>query len=866
MATSCRSSYRDGTTPTVAFEWDRQGRRTRGGDANALFEYHYNAVGLLESEQCVCGLLAGINVTNGYDALLRRTNLTVLNSSFSILHSVAYAYDNASRLKTVSSINSQQSAINSAEYSYLANSPLVEQIRFKNGGMDRMMTTRKYDAVNRLVGISSVSGQTVVASFAYQYNNASQRVAVTNAAGDTWRYGYDSLGQVTSGNKYLSDDSPVAGQQYGYQFDDIGNRKSASVAGGESGLTKRDLGYTANILNQYTGRDVSRWVEQSGTANALSTVTLNDKPTVRQGEYYWGELYAENSAAPAWVGITNLGVLNDGTNPDIVTGYEGHKYVPKTPEAFTHDDDGNLTTDGRWTYTWDAENRLKKMESLSDAPQASKRKLEFAYDYQGRRIQKDVCTNNPSTLTYELSTRTKFAYDGWNLQAILTSDLRPLTSFTWGLDLSGSEQGAGGVGGLLWESEISNSQFVDSHYASYDGNGNVMALVKASDGTESARYEYGPFGELLRATGPMGLVNPFRFSTKYTDDETCLLYYGYRYYTSTSGRWLSRDPIEEAGGMNLYGFVCNNPVNGADDLGLADLRNHMNIGMSAMDRLGIKLGWTQAECFRRGLVMPDMPTVDVFGAASWLGFDPIATQYDFTSDMDYVVAESKNQIKNIKQQIRQNIWILDPIGRVTEFVTKPISRPFNGIAYWWNDNHSFIGDIIRWPFSWTKIVRTHYGDLAYNHAMGDTGMEASLVRRNMVRAMDELLLDFQTKRKSDCCRAYLELGMAVHILTDSWTVGHARRDASGKIDLFQDFRKQSKYYHKREDYLFTAQPISYMMAISQSADLIQKSMGSTRVESFGYFQLSDGARVGVDDGAESAKFFHTIKSGYPNEK
>jgi RHS repeat-associated protein len=67
----------------------------------------------------------------------------------------------------------------------------------------------------------------------------------------------------------------------------------------------------------------------------------------------------------------------------------------------------------------------------------------------------------------------------------------------------------------------------------------------------------GPFGELLRATGPMARANPFRFSTKYQDDESDLLYYGYRYYNASTGRWLSRDPIDESGGLNLYGFVKN---------------------------------------------------------------------------------------------------------------------------------------------------------------------------------------------------------------------------------------------------------------------------------------------------------------------
>ena len=90
-------------------------------------------------------------------------------------------------------------------------------------------------------------------------------------------------------------------------------------------------------------------------------------------------------------------------------------------------------------------------------------------------------------------------------------------------------------------------------------------------GAVSAHYRYGPFGEVIRATGPMAKANPFRFSTKYQDDETDLLYYGYRYYNASTGRWTSRDPAQEDGGENLYGFVSDDPVNGRDPFGLAEL-------------------------------------------------------------------------------------------------------------------------------------------------------------------------------------------------------------------------------------------------------------------------------------------------------
>jgi len=121
-----------------------------------------------------------------------------------------------------------------------------------------------------------------------------------------------------------------------------------------------------------------------------------------------------------------------------------------------------------------------------------------------------------------------------------------------------------------------------TYCCAYDANGNVMALVSAADGSVAAQYEYGPFGEVLRATGPMAKVNPFRFSTKYQDDETALVYYGYRYYDPSTGRWPNRDPMGEPGfetlpgkrssvilgEPNLHEFIHNDPLNRIDPVGL----------------------------------------------------------------------------------------------------------------------------------------------------------------------------------------------------------------------------------------------------------------------------------------------------------
>ncbi|HRT59254.1 MAG TPA: RHS repeat-associated core domain-containing protein, partial [Candidatus Paceibacterota bacterium] len=157
----------------------------------------------------------------------------------------------------------------------------------------------------------------------------------------------------------------------------------------------------------------------------------------------------------------------------------------------------------------------------------------------------------------------RLVYDGWNLVAILNPDFSLLTSFTWGLDLSGTMEGAGGVGGLLWMTVPAGAN-AGTYFCAHDGNGNVMALVSAADGSVAARYEYGPFGELIRATGPMAKTNPFLFSTKYYDWETGLYYYGYRDYDPGTGRWLSRDPLGEEGGINLYEAFRNDPVSYVD--------------------------------------------------------------------------------------------------------------------------------------------------------------------------------------------------------------------------------------------------------------------------------------------------------------
>ena len=171
-----------------------------------------------------------------------------------------------------------------------------------------------------------------------------------------------------------------------------------------------------------------------------------------------------------------------------------------------YDLDGNLTNYNGWAFTWNGENRL-----IAATNTTTHTALAFAYDHMGRRIRKTVVSGvSPETNT------TAFIYDGWNLIAeeSVQSVSSVVTNFyTWGLDLSGSLQGAGGIGGLL-SANINGTNL----FYSYDANGNVTALADAN-GATAAHYEYDPFGNRTLQSGSAATQNPFRFSTKYLDTQ-----------------------------------------------------------------------------------------------------------------------------------------------------------------------------------------------------------------------------------------------------------------------------------------------------------------------------------------------------------
>ena len=269
------------------------------------------------------------------------------------------------------------------------------------------------------------------------------------------------------------------------------------------------------------------WYLQSANTQSSSTYDVGFNCVVFEIDYVWG-----NDISSSLQGTGGVGGLLYQTIDDVI-------YIP------CYDNNGNVTK-----YV-DANGSVVASCTYHNH-----------YDHKGLRIRKIVKRyangwwNNHATHT--------FIFDGGNivLERIAKADGNNITKeYFWGIDKSGSEQGAGGVGGLLAVSV--NGIF---SIPCYDHNGNIVTYISETGGIE-ALYVYDAYGNTIEKSGEKANIHSFGFSTKYHDREVGLIGYQKRFYSPDHGRWLNRDPIEEEGGENLYAFCGNNPIVYIDKFG-----------------------------------------------------------------------------------------------------------------------------------------------------------------------------------------------------------------------------------------------------------------------------------------------------------
>jgi RHS repeat-associated protein len=521
-------SITDRSGRTTSYEYDALGRLIKATDpAGRITRYNYDANGnLIEL------IDPNNNVTTfEYDKSNRLIKKTYPDGKF-----ITYEYDYADLLTRVMTSRNIEKL-----YSYDENHNLID-ITYSDITSPVSFT---YDNYNRLIEIAD---WTNIYQYTYDANNRLTQIDGP-WANDTITFEYNELGQLTA---IISE----GGQRINYNYDALGRLKTIQV--GTDTFTYTYTGANPLIqsltrpngsVTEYIYNDPLKRLTEINNKDSSQQIINKHAFTYNNLDLIGTETITTGLSLPSFQeGLTtynynNLNQLLSSTNPD---------------RLFTYDADGNMTKgytpEGyQFTAYYDAENRLKTIQYTDSNNVVHKTKYLYSGDGLLARIKK---YENGSLVSDVRIVRAGFL-------PIQERDANNnvIREYIWGIDKGG------GIEGLL--SMIQNGQ---RYYYLYDGKGNVNAVI---DGNQQvvASYRYDPFGVLLAKAGT--LDQPFRFSTKRYDEATGLYYYGYRFYNPIIGRWLTRDPLGELGGINLYGFVGNNPVNFYDPLGLYSFRQFL---------------------------------------------------------------------------------------------------------------------------------------------------------------------------------------------------------------------------------------------------------------------------------------------------
>jgi RHS repeat-associated protein len=312
----------------------------------------------------------------------------------------------------------------------------------------------------------------------------------------------------------------------GYDFH-VGNGTTGADNGNVFGIYNykdrdRDQTFTYDSLNRLTS------AQNAGTD--CSQATVNTQPKTK----YWGNSYGYD----AWGNMLQKSITKCGAEHLSVTA-DAHNWIHTAAPDYQYDAAGNMTYDATasLSYTFDQENRLTGASGYA-----------YTYDGDGNRVRKsNGNTAGDGTLYWAMT-------PGVVAETDLAGTTKSEYVFFDGERVA-RRDGATGTGGVFY--------YFSDHLK-------TASVVTDSTGNIKAESDYYPWGGELQFTNNDS--NHYKFTGKERDSETGNDYFGARYNSSSTGRFLTPDPL---GGtridpqtLNKYSYVRNNPINLIDPTGL----------------------------------------------------------------------------------------------------------------------------------------------------------------------------------------------------------------------------------------------------------------------------------------------------------
>ncbi len=402
------------------------------------------------------------------------------------------------------------------------------------------VTTYGYDAMNRIVLITSPGGNVVK----YSYDGLGRRKAITYPSGRIVTYHYDASGRLSDVTDWLA-------RKTTYKYDAAGNRIAVTMGNGAlSSFSYDDANRLLSITNLSGAKTVTSFAYTLDAVGNRTRVT-----DVAGGITQYG--YEALNRLTSWVApsgqITSYSYDGVGNRVSMTSAagttaysYDAADHMLKAGTAvFSYDGNGSSLTKtiGATTvsYTFDAQNRLSSVSGGISA--------QYQYDGDGNRISQQVGASN-----YQ------YALDLARLSPVVLSESGPdgNIDFQYGRTL------------------LSGSSATLEQFYQADGIGST-ADVTDSTGTLKASYAYDPWGRLLNPIDPLGTKDKFKFAGEALDPQTGLYYLRARYYDPTVGRFISKDPlagtVDVPMSRNRYAYALSNPLRYTDTLGLAADQN-----------------------------------------------------------------------------------------------------------------------------------------------------------------------------------------------------------------------------------------------------------------------------------------------------